>query len=75
MYLLYTRFSRSITSTFVHLFKNENTATFAVRLIEIPTDCYDVDITATPYIVLEIDGVATTIYGEAQTCSYNDVKN
>lgn len=28
MYLLYTRFSRSITSTFVHLFKNENTATF-----------------------------------------------
>lgn len=53
----------------------ENTASFAVRLIEIPTDKYDVTITATPYIVLEIDGMATTIYGEAQTCSYNDVMN
>lgn len=45
---------------------------FAVRIINIPTDKYDVAITATPYVVLEIDGVATTVYGEAYTASYND---
>ena len=45
---------------------------FAVRIIHIPTDKYDEAITATPYVVLEIDGVATTIYGEAYTASYND---
>ena len=45
---------------------------FAVRIINIPTDKYDVAITATPYVVLEIDGVATTIYGEAQTSTYNN---
>ncbi|MBR0447309.1 MAG: hypothetical protein IIX28_02445 [Clostridia bacterium] len=54
---------------------NETTAGYAVRIVNIPTDQYDRAITATPYIVLEIDGVATTIYGEAQTCSYNDAKN
>jgi len=53
----------------------ENTATFAVRVIEIPPNGYNTDVTATPYIILEIDGVATTIYGEAQTCSYNDAMN
>ena len=47
-------------------------AGFAVRIKNIPTDKYDVAITATPYIVLEIDGVATTLYGTPQTCSYND---
>lgn len=49
-----------------------DSCSFAVRLIDIPTDKYDVAITATPYVVLEIDGVATTIYGEAYTASYND---
>ena len=53
----------------------DTTATFAVRVIEIPPEGYGTDVTATPYIVLEIDGVATTIYGVAQTCSYNDGKN
>ena len=52
-----------------------DSAGFAVRVKNIPAYAYDIAITATPYIVLEIDGVATTIYGEAQTCSYNDAKN
>ncbi len=50
----------------------EATASFTVRIIDIPAFAYDIDVTATPYIILEIDGVATTIYGEAQTCSYNE---
>ena len=53
----------------------DTTASFAVRIINIPTDKYDVAVTATPYIILEIDGIATIIYGEAQTRSYNDVVN
>ncbi len=52
-----------------------DSCSFAVRVIDIPTDKYDVAITATPYVVLEIDGVATTIYGEAYTASYNGVAN
>ncbi len=48
---------------------------FAVRIIDIPTGQYDAAITATPYVVLEIDGVATTIYGEAQTSTYNNAAN
>ena len=60
----------------VHLLDlTENTAGFAVRLINIPLNGYDTAVTATPYIVLEIDGVATTIYGTTQTCSYNAMKN
>ena len=50
-------------------------ASFAVRVVNIPADKLDVEITATPYIVLEINGVATTIYGEAQTSSYNETLN
>ena len=49
----------------------ETTATFAVRIVEIPAFAYDWAVTATPYMVLEVDGIATTIYGEAQTCTYN----
>ena len=49
----------------------DDTASFAVRIIEIPNFAYNYDITATPYIILEIDGVVTTIYGEAHTASYN----
>ena len=48
---------------------------FAVRVIKIPADKLDVAVTAIPYIVVEIDGVATTIYGEAQTNSYNGALN
>ena len=53
----------------------EDVASYVVRLVHIPDNQYDRTITATPYIVLEIDGVATTIYGEAQTCSYNEAMN
>ena len=52
----------------------DTTVSFAVRIVNIPTDQYDCVITATPYIVLEIDGVATIVYGDAQICTYNAVK-
>ncbi len=54
---------------------DDSTASFAVRIIEIPAHAYSVPIAVTPYIVLDIDGAATTIYGDTQTCSYNDIKN
>ena len=52
---------------------NDNTGAlqFAFRVINIPADKLDVDITMTPYFIVEIDGVQTTIYGEAQVASYN----
>ena len=48
-------------------------ALFAYRIINIPADKLDVEITMVPYYVIEIDGVVTTINGEAQTASYNAV--
>lgn len=45
---------------------------FAVRIINIPTDKYDVPITSTPYFVIEVDGVQCTVYGETRTASYNN---
>ena len=60
----------------VYLFDwSDTNVTYAVRLINIPADQYDTTITAIPYFVLEIDGIATTIYGEAQTASMNGVMN
>lgn len=60
----------------VYLFDwSDTNVTYAVRLINIPADQYDTTITAIPYFVLEIDGVATTIYGDAQTASMNGVIN
>ena len=53
----------------------DDSASFAVRIINIPGDKLHVAITATPYIVVEIDGVRTTIYGAAQTSSYNEALN
>ena len=50
-------------------------AKFAFRVINIPADKLDVQIIMTPYYIVEIDGVETTIYGEAQTSSYNQVAN
>ena len=49
----------------------DDCAKFAFRVINIPADKLDAAITMTPYYVVEIDGVATTIYGTAQTASYN----
>ncbi|MBQ3202283.1 MAG: carbohydrate binding domain-containing protein [Clostridia bacterium] len=48
-----------------------DSASFAVRVINIPEANYGDEITAVPYFVVEIDGVETTIYGEAQVASYN----
>ena len=48
-------------------------AMFAFRIINIPADKLGTTITMTPYYIVEIDGVATTIYGEAQTGSYADI--
>ena len=48
-----------------------DSASFAVRVINIPEANYGDEITAVPYFVVEIDGVQTTIYGEAQVASYN----
>ena len=48
-----------------------DSASFAVRVINIPEANYGDEITAVPYFVVEIDGVETTVYGEAQVASYN----
>ena len=51
----------------------DGNAKFAFRIINIPEDKQDVEITMIPYYVVEIDGVATTLYGEAQVGSYAEV--
>ena len=52
----------------------EGNAKFAFRVINIPADKLDVEITMTPYYIVEIDGTAITLYDTAQTASYNSVK-
>ena len=44
---------------------------FAIRVKNIPEDKGDVSITFTPYVVVEIDGEQTTIFGEAVSSTYN----
>jgi len=69
-----TNGTSSVDIPAVYLFGlDESTATYAVRIINIPAEHYDDTLTATPYWVTEIDGVETTIYGEAQANSYNAV--
>ena len=51
----------------------EDTASFAVRITDIPGEYYDTIINARPYIIVELDGVETVIYGTAQSASYNSV--
>ncbi len=51
------------------------TATFGIRIMDIPKAYRSLDITAVPYYIVEIDGVATTVYGAAQTASYDEVYN
>ena len=48
-------------------------ALFAYRITNIPDTASDREITMIPYFVVLIDGVETTIYGEAQTATYNGV--
>lgn len=64
----------SIKLTVGYLYsQTETTATYAVRIINIPAANYDSEITAVPYFVVEIDGELVTIEGEAQTGTYNGV--
>ena len=46
---------------------------FAFRIINIPADKLDTEITMVPYYTVEIDGVATTIEGEAVVGSYAEI--
>jgi len=48
-------------------------ALFAYRIVNIPADKLDVEITMTPYYIVEIDGVETTLYGEAVVGSYAEI--
>ena len=51
----------------------DGVAKFAFRIINIPADKLDVTITMTPYYVVEIDGVETTLYGEDVIGSYAEI--
>ena len=51
----------------------DGVAKFAFRIINIPADKLDVEIAMTPYYIVEIDGVETTLYGEAVTGSYAEI--
>ena len=58
----------------MHIYhQEENTVSFAFRVINIPEDKHDVAITMTPYFVIEVDGEEITVYGESQSASYNEV--
>jgi len=49
------------------------TAQYAIRVINIPEGKEGVEITFTPYVTIEIDGEATTIYGDEVSASYDSV--
>ena len=48
-------------------------AKFAIRIINIPEGKENVQVTFTPYVIVEIDGEQVTIYGEAKTNSYGAI--
>ena len=50
---------------------DEGSASFAVRIIHIDEQYFDRDITAIPYVLVDIDGTPTKIYGEKQIASVN----
>ncbi len=55
---------------------NDTTASYAVRILELDSDFKkNCTITATPYVILELDGVEITIYGEMKSASFNSVFN
>ena len=58
----------------LRMYELENgVAKFAFRVINIPADKLGTTITMTPYYIVEIDGVETTIYGEAVSGSYAEI--
>ena len=48
-------------------------ALFAYRIINIPADKLETEITMQPYYIVEIDGEIVTIYGEVQVGAYAEV--
>ena len=56
----------------VYMYDKEAT-TYAIRVINVPEDKLDEEITFTPYVILEIDGEQVTLYGDPVTTSYNGV--
>ena len=66
----------STTIKGVYLYSPEDDcSSFAFRITDIPANQLDTVITMTPYYIIEIDGVATTVYGEAQSNTYNKAAN
>ena len=49
----------------------EEECSFAVRLVNIPADQLDREITARPYYVYEVDGEEVVVYGDTVTKTYN----
>jgi len=49
----------------------EEECSFAVRLVNIPDDQLDREITARPYYVYEVDGEEVVVYGDTVTKTYN----
>ena len=47
-------------------------AQYAIRVVNIPEGKENVEITFTPYYVIEVDGETITVYGEAETASYSE---
>jgi len=54
---------------------DENTLSFAVRIINIPEIGKDTVVYARPYYVYEKDGEEIVIYGDTESNSYNAVLN
>ena len=54
----------------------DTSAAYAVRILELDSEFKkNCTITATPYVVLVMDGVEVTIYGEMKSASFNSVLN
>jgi len=50
---------------------DDASASYAIRIIDIPADKQDVEITFTPYFIIKIDGEQVTVEGVPVARSYN----
>ena len=50
---------------------DDTSAAFAVRIINIPEDKYDVALYARPYYVFDCNGTEITVYGDIVGATYN----
>ena len=53
--------------------KENNKASFVVRVTNIPKDKYNCRITANPYVTVEVDGAPYTLYGGGRVCAVNEI--